>query len=199
MYDLYTDKQDIFEANIDIQGASLDESTCRLLVESDKWNLIFNGELDKKGSVQIPIKKLKGLFSEGDVGKLKLEVIADDVYFTPWESDFTMCVSRKVVAEVKRQSKRNLPSETVKVTSTVKSKHHTKPVLSERKRHIRHLKELSRIFLDEGITIANLYENTQKLSNIIIEFTTSNDISSHEKEFLVDGILKVMSSRRVLK
>ena len=37
-------------------------------------------------------------------GNLKLEVIADDVFFTPWESTFEVQASKKVTVEIKSQT-----------------------------------------------------------------------------------------------
>ena len=212
IYNLYTDKQELFEAKIDVQGASLEDSKCRVLVESDKWNLIFNGEINEDGTVKIPIKKLKQLFKEGDVGNIKLEVIADDVYFIPWESDFKICTSRKVTVEVKNNSysketkPNNVIVETeVKSQKLEKSKESTTPpsvknlnkksLVNENKiENINHIKNLSKIFLSQNININNLYENKNKVFKIINEFVSRKNINSHNKTFIVEGVVKILSS-----
>ena len=38
-------------------------------------------------------------------GNIRLEVIADDMYFSPWSSEFNLETSKKVTVEVKQQVK----------------------------------------------------------------------------------------------
>ena len=108
MFKLYTDKKELFEAKLDIKGASIDESICRLVIESDNYNLMFNGTVDSNGNCEIPIKKLKRIYSEGDKGTIRLEVIAEDTYFIPWESDFVVETSKKVTVEVKKSTQKSV-------------------------------------------------------------------------------------------
>ena len=99
MYKLYTDKIENFEAKIKLEGASLKKSKARLVIEAEDFDLMFKGTISESGNVKIPVKKLKGLVSEG--GNMKLEVIADDMYFSPWESEYELQQSKKVTVEVK--------------------------------------------------------------------------------------------------
>ena len=108
MYKLYTDKTEIFECNIGISGASLDSSIVRLIIESDNVNLLYKGTIGSQGDCKVPIKKLSGLLGENVTGTLKLEVIADDTYFTPWESEFVVEASKQVRVEVKSQNKNKI-------------------------------------------------------------------------------------------
>ena len=216
MYNLYTDRQELFEAKIDVSGASLEQSKCRILVESDKWNLVFNGEINEDGKVKIPIKKLKALFKEGDTGNIKLEVIADDTYFTPWESEFKINTSKKVVAEIKSQQTetKELTESDVKVKSTVvsqkdipSSSHRkivsdnistskSKDYLNEKKKNIKYLKSLTKIFINENVTLNNLHQNKSKITRVINKFITENNITDKNKQFIINGIIKVLSSRK---
>ena len=50
-----------------------------------------------------PIKKLKGLLEGNAKGEIKLEVIAEDTYFTPWKSEFVVEASKTLTVEVKSQ------------------------------------------------------------------------------------------------
>jgi hypothetical protein len=214
MYNLYTDRKELFEAKIDISGASLDESQCRILVESEDWNLVFKGEVNEDGNVKIPIKKLKRLFKEGDTGTIKLEVIADDTLFTPWESDFEVCTSKKVTVEVKSNSQKDeTKSNDVIVETEVKSqgslktsvvkqsnkqprvqKQNKKSLVRENKgKNILHVKDLSRIFIKENINIHNLHENKNKVSRIINDFISKKAIDNDSKTFIVEGVVKILS------
>ena len=85
MYKLFTDKTELFECSISLQGASLNKSKARLVVETQDYSLLFNGTISKGGKCEIPIRKLKGLIDENTTGNIRLEVIAEDTFFTPWE------------------------------------------------------------------------------------------------------------------
>ena len=45
MYKLFTDKAELFECNIKLQGASLKKSKARLVVETPEYSLLFNGNI----------------------------------------------------------------------------------------------------------------------------------------------------------
>lgn len=100
MYTLYTDKPELFEATISVSGASLSDTKCRLMIESADISLVFSGDIDTDGKVEIPIRSLAKFFPEGVSGNMKLEVIAENTYFVPWESEFTVKTKKKVTAEV---------------------------------------------------------------------------------------------------
>ena len=59
MYKLFTDKNELFECSIKLQGASLKKSKARLVVETQEYSLLFNGTISNSGKCEIPIKKLK--------------------------------------------------------------------------------------------------------------------------------------------
>ena len=119
MYKLFTDKSELFECDIKLQGASLKKSKARLVVETQDYSLMFNGSISKGGKCEIPIRKLKGLIDEDTTGNIRLEVIAEDTFFTPWESDFEVETSKKVTVEVKSQTtKKPIVEAKVKVTTS---------------------------------------------------------------------------------
>ena len=110
-YTLYKDKSELFSCDIYVEGAKTDETVTRIIVESNDWTLMFPGEIEN-GKVEIPIRKLN-IFEEGQVGKIRLEVIAEGSLFIPWEDDFKVKLSKKVSVSVNEQKKpkRKLPKE----------------------------------------------------------------------------------------
>ena len=102
MYKLFTDKNELFECSISLQGASLKKSKARLVVETQEYSLLFKGTISKGGKCEIPIKKLKGLIDEDTTGNIRLEVIAEDTFFTPWESDFEVKVKNDITTSEKQ-------------------------------------------------------------------------------------------------
>ena len=45
MYKLFTDKSELFECDIKLEGASLSKSSARLVVETSDYSLLFNGNI----------------------------------------------------------------------------------------------------------------------------------------------------------
>lgn len=103
-YPFYRDIEEVFECKVTIEGTA-SNSIVRLLLETEAWDVIFQGKIKKDGICSIPIKKLS-LFPVGTIGKATLEVIVDDILFTPWENPFRIEESKKVEVEVfKRRPK----------------------------------------------------------------------------------------------
>ena len=111
MYKLFTDKAELFECDIKIEGTSLSKSTARLVVETSDYSLMFNGKISSNGKCEIPVKKLRGLIDENSKGNIRLEVIAEDTYFIPWKSEFEVDASKKVTVEVKSQASKKVIKE----------------------------------------------------------------------------------------
>lgn len=102
-YKVYKDKSENFTCDIAIEGAKPEETFARLVIESDDWSLVFNGDI-QNGKCIIPIRKLN-ILNEGQVGKIKLEVIAEGNLFVPWEDKFKVKLSKKVLVNVHNESK----------------------------------------------------------------------------------------------
>jgi TusA-related sulfurtransferase len=180
MYTLYTDKQELFECSISLEGASVKNSQARLIVESDNLNLLFKGTIDSNGKCTVPIKKLKNLLEESTKGKIRLEVIADDTYFTPWESDFEVETARKVTVEVKTQTNKNTIAEakTGVVVRDIKVGDH--------------VQNLSKMLVKENINVHNMASNKVKLNNVIASYLKTNKISNGEKGRIIEGIIQTL-------
>ena len=173
MYKLFTDKSELFECDIKLQGASLKKSKARLVVETSDYSLMFNGSISNSGKCEIPIKKLKGLIDEDITGNIRLEVIAEDTFFTPWESDFEVETSKKVTVEVKSQTfKKPIVEAKVKVTDSEQQ----------------HVINLLKILIKENIKIKNISFKRNKLNNIVATYLKENTIKNTED--VVSGVLK---------
>ena len=103
-YQVFIDKSENFTCDIELEGAQLKDTQVRLVLETENWNLLFNGEIDRNGKVNIPIKKLS-LFDEGDHGSIKMEVIAEGTVFIPWEQEFEAKRSKKVMVSFNENKK----------------------------------------------------------------------------------------------
>ena len=180
MYKLFTDKSELFECDIKLQGASLKKSKARLVVETPDYSLMFNGSISKGGKCEIPIKKLKGLIDEDTTGNIRLEVIAEDTFFTPWESDFEVETSKKVTVEVKSQTqfKKPIIEAKVKITNSEQQ----------------HVINLLKLLIKENININNISFKRNKLNNIVATYLKENTIKDTEK--VISGVLKKLQKEK---
>jgi hypothetical protein len=108
-YPVYKDKSENFSCDVSVEGAKISETQARLILESDEWTLMFNGDIDRQGKCTIPMRKLS-ILEEGIVGKIRLEVIAENTVFIPWEDDFKVKVSKKVTVQVNESRKSTGPN-----------------------------------------------------------------------------------------
>ena len=182
MYKLYTDKPELFECDIKIEGASLNKSTARLVVETSEYSLMFNGSISKDGKCKIPVRKLKGLIDESTTGNIRLEVIAEDTYFTPWKSDFDVQASKQVTVEVHSQSTPNIIKENGVSVSNVKQ------IITEQEVH--HIKNILKLLVRENINVKNLHLKKDRLNKIVATYTKYKPLTETKRREVIKGVLK---------
>ena len=181
MYKLYTDKPELFECDIKIEGASLKKSTARLVVETSEYSLMFNGKISESGKCQIPIRKLKGLIDESSKGNIRLEVIAEDTYFTPWKSEFDVQASKQVTVEVKSQSQPVISENKVQVSNV-------KEQITEQE--VNHVKNILKLLVRENINIKNLNVKKDRLNKIVATYTKYKPLTETKQREVIKGVLK---------
>ena len=186
MYKLFTDKTEVFECNIKLEGASLKNSQARLIIESEDVNLMFEGTINKDGKCSIPIKKLKGLLEDSTSGQIKLEVIAEDTYFTPWKSEFVVEASRKVTVEVKSNDAEIIKENTPKIQIT--GIEEVDPVTE-------HIIRLVKMLVKEDINLKNLTVKKDKLNNIIGTYLNENKIEQEIVQEIINGIIEKLPQK----
>ena len=184
MYKLYTDKQEIFECDIQLEGASVNQSQARLVIETEDLALLFKGTINSQGKCRIPVKKLKGLLNEDTKGNIKLEVIAEDTYFTPWESTFSVDASKKVTVEVKSQQEDVIVEET-KPTVVVENVKEEEITLTEQD----HIVNLMKLFVENNINLDNIAIKRNKLNNIVATYTEENPLDNTTRSSVMEGLL----------
>lgn len=102
LYKLYRDREESFECNISVEGASLASAQVRLIIDTNLLNLVFYGKLYKDGRCLVPLKKM-AMLPEGTRGQIRLEVIVDDTMFMPWESACIVEGAKKVSVDIKQK------------------------------------------------------------------------------------------------
>ena len=139
---LYTDKSEIFECNVSLEGASIKDSKLRAILKFDDKNLMVEGKIKSNGKGVIIFPKLKRISEEGEVGKMELEVIAEDAYFQPYEETFSVITSKKATVEVltKKPSKPKIVVKKItpeqELVSLLKERGMTKSLLIKNKKSL---------------------------------------------------------------
>ena len=176
-YILYTDRKENFSCDIALEGAKLNDSFARIILETNEINYVFNGTIDASGKCEIPIKALKGLMEIRDSGKMVLEVVADDTYFRPWESNFIVDAHTKLEVKINEQSQPSKP----KIQVSVNTK---KDIIKEEKPKPKKLtiseavKDMSNILSKNKISKKNFSKNKAKAQKLFVEYFTDKKISN---------------------
>tara|TARA_R110002020_G_scaffold412735_1_gene622293 strand:+ start:1503 stop:2066 length:564 start_codon:yes stop_codon:yes gene_type:complete len=182
-YKLYTDKKETFECKIHLEGASLAKATSRIIVETQDLKLMFEGTIDTEGNCKVPIRKLRGLLGEDDKGTMKLEVIAEDTYFEPWQSDFIIDTSKKIEVEVKKQDERQ--DERLVESSKPKM------VVKEVKHSFNEVDSIVDTLHNKGIDVNKLYKSKKKMIPILKEYSDKVGYKKGIKNFIAEVVKKL--------
>lgn len=94
-YKLYQDINENFICDIHIDGVDAHKVLPRLVIESENLSIMYKGIVED-GKCIIPVNKLDFL-SEGQIGKIKLEVVADNTIFIPWEDSYKIFKKVKTI------------------------------------------------------------------------------------------------------
>jgi len=155
MYKLYNDIDRKFSCNVDVEGVSINECKARILIESDKQNIFFNGKISNSGLCEVNLKKLKDILPENTTGKMKLEIIAENTVFVPWESDYVVTNKKKIKVESIDEGSSDLTEE-------------IKPKVKITLNHETNEKPIDKILIEK---------HTKKLKKLMVE----NNINNHDK------------------
>jgi len=181
-YKLYTDKQEVFECDLFLEGADLKDSSARIIVETDNLTLLFKGKINEDGNCKVPIKKLKGLLGENTTGNIKLEVIAEDTLIEPWQSEFVVSTSKKVTVEVKSQKDK----KTIKEVST-------KPQvkITNIKNNFNPIDDIVTTLSENGITLQKIIKNKKRIAPILESYSNKVNYKGGTKKFIREVINKL--------
>ena len=160
---LYTDKSEVFECNVSLEGASIKDSKLRAILKFDDKNLMVEGKIKSNGKGVIIFPKLKKISEEGEVGKMELEVIAEDAYFQPYKETFKVATSKKATVEVisRKPSKPKIVVERITPET-----------------------ELLNMFKENGVTKKILIKNKSRFSKVLHNYYKEANIKEVYDKFL---------------
>ena len=186
MFKLYTDKNNTFKCKVAIEGANENTALARLVIEGESHNLMFDGKI-KDGLCEVTIGKFKNFDNFKSKGQVKLEVITDDTYFTPWKSEYKLEQSRVVTVEMVEDEETSL-KPLVEVTDV--------SYINDVVDSVNHGEKVLKSLVNENITIKsyksldNMLKTNVKAKRVIKSYISENKLSKKELEstleYLVD-------------
>jgi hypothetical protein len=99
MYRLLKDKNNEFQCEIRLEGATAKDAKARLFLEADGCEYVFSGRIQNERCI-IPMGRLKKYTNLLESGKIRLEIIAEDTVFAPYENTYELDEEKKVTVEV---------------------------------------------------------------------------------------------------
>jgi len=183
MYKLLKDKSNEFQCEIKLEGTSANGAKVRLFLEADGCEYSFNGQIngDKCTVAMGKLKKFQNLLEHG---KIRLEIVADDTLFTPYESTYQLEEERKVTVEVVQ------PDTTAK-----------KPMVEVKVQEIKATPKVEK--KDPILEIKQYFEKNTKFDGTIQSFTATVKNKEHRKYFNTvcenSGLDKMTVLRQILK
>jgi hypothetical protein len=162
---LYTDKTELFECTVALEGASISDSKIRAILKFDDKNLMVEGTINSNGRGQIILPKLKNISKNGDAGIMELEVIAEDAYFQPYEEAFSV-----------------LTSKTAKVES-VKTKTLKPKIMIEKINKSNKKNDFINLLKEMGITKNKMIKNKKTFRNILYSYYREANLNENFDSF----------------
>ena len=180
-YILYTDRAEDFTAEVDVKNASLTNSTSRIILETSDISYVFNGKI-RDGKCIIPIRKMKGMLAEGVKGTMKLEIIVEDVYFSPWSSPFVVDTEKQISVKVMEQVSKK-PSVVIKEVIIPKKKQS----LTEKAEN-----DLKKLLSENKITKLNVRKEKKTTKNIFNTYFETHESLKEQKHTILKNVLKTL-------
>jgi len=189
MYKLLKDKNNEFQCEIKLVGASEKTAKVRLFLEGTGCEYSFNGTIDGT-RCRVNLGKLKSFSNLMESGKIRLEVIADDTLFIPYESTYELEESKSVTIEMIQ------PEQTAKKAMVEVRVEESKPIQrSIVKKEVKKLNPINEIkkYLEDNTLFNGTLDSFKIAMRSELHKKTFNrlcEVSKLEKSFVVKEIIK---------
>ena len=182
MQKFFTDKTKLFECNIAIDGANLNETKARLILEfPNKRNLLFYGDINRNtGKCEVLIPALKEM--DECEGNVLLEVIADSTYFESWSDKFKLQQNKKVVVEIYDSEKDIINEQNIKPVIEILNED-----IIEEDNTYDNFKEY---VVENNINIKSIKKNKKSFFKLLKEYKEMVNITTDDVVKIVEGIQK---------
>lgn len=173
MYTLYLDQKKEFNFELMVEGAAINKTQARLIINSDDISMIFKGTVNENGKLTITIPKLKNILTENQTGNMVLEVIAEDTYFTPWTEQYISKINTKT--DLKTQNDNKIINES-EVRPSVTIKLNEQEVSTEDPI----FEQLVNTVKSKGINLDNLTENIDEINKLVNKYIMIYGVNKDE-------------------
>ena len=189
MQKFFTDKTKLFECQISVDGANLNETKARLILEfPNKRNLLFHGDIDSNGKCKVIIPALKEM-SECE-GNVLLEVIADSTHFESWRDKFQLETNKRVQVEmVENQKEVIVENSKPRVEVFIESSEDI-----ERKTIF---ENFNKYVSDKKINLNVVTKNKQAFFNMLFEYKKSNNLTKENVIQVVEELQRVVKTNQI--
>jgi|JFJP01.1.fsa_nt_gi hypothetical protein len=187
MQKFFTDKTKLFECNISVDGANINETKARLILEfPNKRNLLFYGDIDTNGKCKVVIPALKEM-NECE-GTVLLEVIAESTHFESWRDKFQLETNKKVQVEMVESQKEVIIENTKpRVAVIVDNVVEINPTY----------KKFDKFVNENKININSVMKNKTEFFNTLYEFKNRYNASKEDVVIIVEELKKVANSNEI--
>jgi len=188
MYKLLKDKNNEFQCEIKLVGANEKTAKVRLFLEGTGCEYSFKGNIEGT-RCRVNLGKLKSFSNLMESGKIRLEVIADDTLFVPYESTYELEESKSVTVEViQSENISKKPMVEVKVDSPVNQKQIVKSIPKPKNDAVNEL----RTYFRKYTSFDGTPKSFQKLMNDQIHKNFFNKVCENYKLDKVSVIKQIL-------
>ena len=124
-FEVHLDEENALRFNVTAEGTDATASVkSRMVLESSKMDLVFQGTAIPGGEVSVIVPSLKGVLNEG-LYNTRLEVVIDDRIFTPLQLTANFKQSVKVMAEAivtRRPARPSVVANVIRVNPPTQTK-----------------------------------------------------------------------------
>lgn len=115
MLRFHSDRKQVFECKIKLEGANLKEASARLVLQDGNVNHIYEGKIDVLGKCQVQMPALYDF--KKSKGKATVEIRVNDVVLEPYRDEYLIEQHQAVVSEAKvfEESKQQLFTKNISI------------------------------------------------------------------------------------
>jgi len=188
MQKFFRDKTKLFECNISVDGARLNETKARLILEfPNKRNLLFYGNIDESGKCSVTIPALKEM-DEAE-GNVILEIIAESTHFESWRDKFKLETNKKVVVEMVEPRKEIVETKIVPRVEVI-NEELEEPVVKNKT-----LDNFNAYVNENKINIDSALKNKSAFLNLLVEYKRDKNLTKEDIFNVVNEIKKTQKNK----
>jgi hypothetical protein len=166
MIKIFNDKTQLIECKINITGDNFSKVIPRLILKGDNnlKNIIIEGKIDGDNKLNFSIPPI----NEFTNGTAFIEVIADNMYFSPWSSDFKVekCLQlENVIVKPTVESKPKIEVIVEEKTDKIRKPNYLKEIFSQFQLEYESLNSDKKKALLKEIKKLKISDSTQKIVN----------------------------------